>query len=50
MLMGIDIGATTRPALLEFVRRYDGQGVARRYQWNDSGELMNPSIWLYQAE
>ena len=33
MLKGIDSGAITRPALLEFVRNYNGQGVGRNYQW-----------------
>ena len=28
LLKGIDSGAITRPALLEFVRNYNGQGVA----------------------
>ena len=27
MLKGIDSGAITRPALLDFVRNYNGQGV-----------------------
>ena len=33
MLKGIDSGKITRPALLDFVRNYNGQGVARKYQW-----------------
>ncbi len=33
MLKGIDSGAITRPALLDFVRNYNGRGVARQYQW-----------------
>ena len=33
MLKGIDSGAITRPALLEYVRNYNGQGVGRNYQW-----------------
>ena len=36
---GIDSGAVTRAALLDFVRTYEGQGVARKYQWTDTGEL-----------
>ena len=39
MLKGIDSGTITRPALLEFVRNYNGQGVARKYQWTPTGEL-----------
>ena len=39
LLKGIDSGAITRPALLDFVKNYNGQGVARNYQWTDKGEL-----------
>ena len=34
MLKGIDSGITDGPALLDFVKNYDGQGVARKYQWD----------------
>ena len=50
LLKGIDSGAVTRPALLDFVRTYDGQGVARRYQWNDNGELTSNLIWIYKVQ
>jgi branched-chain amino acid transport system substrate-binding protein len=50
MLRGIDSGAVTRTALLEFVRGYDGQGVARRYQWTDNGELTSNLIWIYKVQ
>ena len=33
LLKGIDSGAVTRQALLDFVTNYDGQGIARKYQW-----------------
>jgi branched-chain amino acid transport system substrate-binding protein len=46
MLTGIDSGAITRPALLEYVRDYQGQGVARHYKWTDNGELENPVTWI----
>jgi branched-chain amino acid transport system substrate-binding protein len=49
MLLGIDSGHTTRPALLDFVRHYQGQGVARNYQWNVNGELTNTLIWMYKV-
>ena len=35
LLKGIDSGAVTRPALLDYVKKYDGRGVARKYQWTD---------------
>ena len=50
MLKGIDSGAITRPALLEFVRNYDGQGVARNYQWTPNGELTSTLIWIYDVQ
>ena len=50
LLTGIDSGAVTRPALLDFVRSYDGQGVARRYQWTGNGELTSNLIWIYKVQ
>lgn len=50
MLHGIDSGAFTRPALLDYVRNYNGQGLARRYQWAPDGELTDPQIWIYNVE
>lgn len=50
MLKGIDAGKITRPDLLEWVRTYDGQGVARKYQWTDKGELTNTLIWIYKVQ
>ncbi|OBG83404.1 branched chain amino acid ABC transporter substrate-binding protein [Mycobacterium sp. NS-7484] len=50
LLKGIDSGAITRPALLDFVRNYEGQGVARKYQWNDKGELTTTLIWMYEVQ
>ena len=49
MLKGIDAGATTRLALLDFVRGYSGDGVARRYQWTPEGELLSTNIWIYKV-
>ena len=50
LLKGIDSGAVTRPALLDFVRGYQGQGVARKYQWDDKGELTTSLIWIYKVQ
>jgi branched-chain amino acid transport system substrate-binding protein len=50
MLKGIDTGHVTRPALLHFVHDYDGQGVARHYQWTPTGELTSTLIWLYKVQ
>ncbi len=50
LLTGIDSGAITRPALLDFVRGYQGQGVARTYQWTANGELTSDLIWIYKVQ
>lgn len=50
LIKGIDSGAVTRPALLDFVRNYDGQGEARKYQWTDKGELTSDLIWIYKVQ
>jgi len=50
LLTGIDSGAVTRSELLDFVRTYDGQGVARKYQWTDNGELTSDLIWIYRVQ
>jgi len=50
LVKGIDSGKITRPDLLEFVRTYDGQGLARRYQWTPTGELTSSLIWIYKVQ
>ncbi|MGN7781683.1 branched-chain amino acid ABC transporter substrate-binding protein [Mycolicibacterium sp. 22603] len=50
LLKGIDSGAITRPALLDYVRNYQGQGVAREYQWTPVGELTSTLIWVYDVQ
>ncbi|MDT5094538.1 MAG: branched-chain amino acid transport system substrate-binding protein [Mycobacterium sp.] len=50
MLKGIDSGKVTRADLLDFVKTYNGQGVARKYQWSDTGELTTTLIWIYKVQ
>jgi branched-chain amino acid transport system substrate-binding protein len=50
MLKGIDAGKITRPDLLDWVKTYQGQGVARKYQWTDTGELTSTLIWIYKVQ
>jgi len=50
LVKGIDSGAITRPALLDFVRNYNGQGVARKYQWTPTGELTTNLIWIFKVQ
>lgn len=49
MLKGIDAGNTTREKLVEYVKNYDGVGLARQYKWDSSGELAAKLIWIYQV-
>ncbi|MEV6280928.1 branched-chain amino acid ABC transporter substrate-binding protein [Nocardia sp. NPDC051832] len=50
LIKGIDGGKVTRPDLLEFVRSYDGAGLARQYKWSPDGELTNALIWIYTVK
>ena len=50
LVKGIDSGAITRPALLDFVKNYNGQGVARNYQWTPTGELTTNLIWIFKVQ
>ncbi|MEO9200209.1 MAG: branched-chain amino acid ABC transporter substrate-binding protein, partial [Antricoccus sp.] len=46
MLEGIDKGNTTRAKLLDYVKNYDGDGLARHYKWGPTGELAQTNIWI----
>jgi len=50
MLNAIDAGMLVRPQMLDWMRHYSGQGVARRYQWTRTGELTDPTVWIYRVE
>lgn len=50
VLKGIAAGKVTRPDLVDYVKNYDGQGLAREYKWNAQGELSNALIWMYQVK
>ncbi|QRP50781.1 branched-chain amino acid ABC transporter substrate-binding protein [Amycolatopsis sp. FDAARGOS 1241] len=50
LLKGIDSGKTTRPALLDFVKNYDGQGLTKHFKWNAQGELSATTVWTYKVE
>jgi len=42
MLKGIDAGKTTRAQMVDFVRNYDGQGLARHYKWTPRASSTTP--------
>ena len=50
MLQGIDSGITDRAGLVEFVKSYDGPGLARNYKWDATGELESALIWIYTVD
>lgn len=50
LLSGIDKGQTTRPALLKYVSEYDGQGLSKRYQWDEKGELAELPVFGYRVQ
>ncbi|GAA4382439.1 branched-chain amino acid ABC transporter substrate-binding protein [Tsukamurella soli] len=50
LMKGIEEGKRTRPELLDFVKTYNGTGLARHYQWTDQGELTNALIWMYEVK
>ncbi|GMA23903.1 hypothetical protein GCM10025864_16620 [Luteimicrobium album] len=50
MLKGIDSGITDRAKLVDFVKNYKGDGLARHYEWSDTGELSSALIWIYQVK
>ncbi|MEH0110405.1 branched-chain amino acid ABC transporter substrate-binding protein [Tersicoccus sp. MR15.9] len=50
LLSGIDAGKTTRPALLDWVKSYDKDGLSKHYKWDDKGELAKPDVYGYKVE
>ena len=50
MLTGIDSGVTDRAGLVDFVKNYDGLGLARQYKWDATGELSSSLIWIYKVQ
>ncbi|ROS26261.1 branched-chain amino acid ABC transporter substrate-binding protein [Cellulomonas sp. PhB150] len=50
MLKGIDSGVKDRAGLVDFVKSYDGDGLARHYKWDATGELASALIWIYQVK
>ncbi|TKV60611.1 branched-chain amino acid ABC transporter substrate-binding protein [Nakamurella flava] len=49
MLKGIDSGVKDRAGLVEYVKGYSGQGLAREYKWDDKGELASSLVWIYKV-
>ncbi|MBD5784963.1 branched-chain amino acid ABC transporter substrate-binding protein [Cellulosimicrobium terreum] len=50
MLTGIASGVTDRAGMIDYVKNYSGEGLARTYEWDDTGELASALIWIYEVE
>ena len=50
ILKGIDSGITDRSKMVDFVRAYDGYGLAKQYKWDATGELGATTTWIYQVK
>lgn len=50
MMKGIEEGNNTRPKLLEYISKYNGPGLARKYSWTPKGELSTSLIWVYEVK
>jgi branched-chain amino acid transport system substrate-binding protein len=51
MLTGIDSGKVTdRASMINYVKNYDGLGLARQYKWDATGELSSSLIWIYKVQ
>ncbi|MDQ6658580.1 MAG: branched-chain amino acid ABC transporter substrate-binding protein [Actinomycetota bacterium] len=50
MLSAIDSGVKDRAGMLAYVKKYDGDGLARHYKWTAQGELTSALIWIYKAQ
>lgn len=49
LLKGIDAGKTTRPALLAYVKSYNGDGLSKHFQWDSTGELTTKTVYGYKV-
>lgn len=50
LLKGIDSGIKDRAGLLNFVKNYNGQGLTKKFHWNDKGELSDTPVWSYKVD
>ncbi len=49
MLKAIDSGVKDRAGMVNYVKNYSGDGLARHYKWNDKGELAAALVWIYKV-
>jgi branched-chain amino acid transport system substrate-binding protein len=49
LLRALDQGLDDRASVLEFVRKYEGQGLTKKFAWNEKGELTDTPVWIYEV-
>ncbi|MCW2785352.1 MAG: Extracellular ligand-binding receptor, partial [Marmoricola sp.] len=49
-LAGIGQGAGTRAAVLDAVDHYDASGLTKKIAFTSHGELVHPTLWVYQPK
>jgi branched-chain amino acid transport system substrate-binding protein len=50
LLQGLDDGNTDRESLLEWVNNYDADGLTKRIKWDESGEVADVVIYVYEVD
>jgi branched-chain amino acid transport system substrate-binding protein len=51
MVTGIASGKVTdRASMIEYFKTYDGQGIAKEYKWDSTGELATANPWVYEVQ
>ncbi|MFG1922068.1 Hsp70 family protein [Cryptosporangium sp. NPDC048952] len=49
VLDGIAAGKVDRKSMLDYVNKYDADGVTKHLKFNELGDLAVPTMWLYEA-
>ncbi len=50
LLKGVDSGIKDRPALVNFVRNYDADGLSKHFKWDSTGELAQSTVYGYKVD
>lgn len=50
LLAGIDAGNQDRAKLKEWVTSYDAQGLSKKFQWDETGELTELAVYGYKVQ
>lgn len=50
ILAGIDAGKTDRAGMLDFITNYSGQGYGKKYEWDETGELTDKTVYGYKTD